>query len=248
MSSITDELVAYLSDHKSEPMALFHTAPLRKAIGILDDGRIDPKKQDFDDYPALSAFLFYGRASYPIDGKSLNEFLPMCFIFKQSVVNITKAYVFDSGAYLNKRYHSVLTGNEKLDDFALIPDYEYISRFIGLFFTNKAAYRKGRFNDIDLNLSDFTLASYKRIVNIEDSSVDHRKSTVELVSEESIKLKDHIIGIIIPDEFQNDPKMNHIKMAGIKYECYDVIEGCKPTYYFSEIYSKACRLAEELGL
>ncbi|MGE4484279.1 MAG: hypothetical protein AB7C97_04075 [Oscillospiraceae bacterium] len=252
ISRIISEFDKYISSCKPiDRLAVFHSTKLRHAEEILNTGLIIPQK--IDNYDKESSFLFYGRASYPINGKGISDNYPVCFIFKPTIFDLDKVYPFDSGAFISGRYKGFVNEVEQLSDFQLEPDYDYVSRFINFFYTSKDKYRQGRYNvnNIDmLKFNDYLLNAYARIISCPTIDTDHRKNTIEFIVSEPIRIADHIIGIVMPKELEAcDDLMDKINNTyKIKHSSYRTIFNANLVYYFSEIYELASSLAEELGL
>jgi hypothetical protein len=115
------------SQHSAKPvLPLVHTTDVYRFSNVLDDGRLEPRECPvFDKEPLL--YFFYGRPSYRANSKeaatALDHYLPVCLLFRSSVVNpIKRIFPFDSGGFHDELYADAFHKDMKLDDFGLEPD------------------------------------------------------------------------------------------------------------------------------
>ncbi len=205
-------LVTEVDDIKTLP--LLHNCSAYHFEQILASGFLDAT--DCKVFNEKLLYTYYGTPSYRLNFKTstsnILNFL-VCFIIDgEKAKGLYKIFPFDSGAFIHlPEFKSLLTKEDtEIDNFQLSPELKSAKKIVKSFYkTNENYIRETPDLMIDINDDQEDLLDYKNIIEYKDDSIiDNRKSTVELIFNTRIELsKDIIKQIIIPKDFLDNPKL-----------------------------------------
>ena len=94
----------------------------------------------------------------------------------------------------------------KVEDFSFDPSDERIGKLVALFFgSNKRYYDQTPPNNRKIGKNEFEALSYRELTIYRGKNErDDRSTTVELLLDKSVKLRDSLLAIVIPSSFLND--------------------------------------------
>ncbi|MBC3916837.1 hypothetical protein H8L32_05060 [Undibacterium sp. CY18W] len=200
-------------------LPLVHMTDCLNLRKILEAGKIEPKtckhfskllKQD----EPLS-FFFYGKASYRSKaGTPANNDtqLPAALIIQldEAVHSVKRIFPFDTGACFQKYYKPWLDSRFTVMDFFLGKDIDIAQKHVAKFFgTNKNYIIDKALMKVVCDAADFEIINYHHMLkNTANTSVDNRKSSIEIQIDGTIELKKtKILGAIIPDTQMSSKKI-----------------------------------------
>ena len=253
-SKTFDKVISENSDYRILPLT--HKVTCFKAQELLDDKVISPIECDVFNGKKL-IYLFYGLPSYAIaQGKgSRNDYsyYPVCFLLNFEKISFGNVFPFDSGAFKEEYYKKYLNDEMKLYDFALQPNIDYINRFVSTFYSSNKDYYHGKtkssFDSLDYNpVLDYHIDSYIRMISrTEESSIDARAHSVEIISEDSIPLGQSLLAIFAPRDFCDQFEIA-TKYANIDIIKYNTFNYDPPSSYNSIIKDLVYKYVEEKEL
>lgn len=197
-------------DSTFEILPLTHKITCFEAINVLQSDRITPVDCDVFDGKKL-IYLFYGIPAYEIaqgiGSRKDFSYYPVCFLIKHDNITLGNVFPFDSGAFKEGLYKTYMNDKMQLYDFALKADINYIRNFISTFYDSNEDYYKGKTKN-DLSkleyepVIDYYIDSYiKMITKTEETKIDARAHTIEIITEDSIPLKENLMAIFAPKDF-----------------------------------------------
>lgn len=209
---MTSPLQAFLSRNSvaaAKGLPLVHSTKSYNINFLMKDDAINPQKCDVFTDERLNYF-FVGRPAYKHTSdvaQAAHWELPCCFIFESDVVQtIKRTFPFDSGAFAAGLYPSYIR-NMPLERFeSQGPDVA--GKLIGAFFGSADRYMRLKpksseefDHEYSINALDAELSATLRLAH--ESSLarfDDRRFTIEIQSEEPIKLSDvKPIAVVLPE-------------------------------------------------
>jgi len=165
------------------------------AEDILQSGKITPVHCNVFNEDLI--YTYVGRAAY----REVSR--PCCFIIKPIPELLQNTFIFDTGAYYEKRYGMLLDGIQDVNLFRIPADADYIRKFIMRYFGDNKRYLYShpiRHNEFD-NLSQLEEFSYiilKNLTAFDSVGFDDRCRTLENIVRKPIDLKTSLQGILFP--------------------------------------------------
>lgn len=192
-------------------LPLLHNCTAYSFEQILNSGFLEATTCKVFDENLL--YTYYGTPSYRLSFKystsnPLNYMV--CFIIDgEKVEGLYKIFPFDSGAFISLPEFKSLFFKEDTDinNFLLTPELNSAKRIIKSFYrTNENYVEETPDLMIDIEKEQEDLINYKKLIDFKDDSIiDNRKSTIELIFNDKIKLSEGIIKqVIIPKNFLDD--------------------------------------------
>ena len=198
-------------------------------------------------------YFFYGKPAYYVADKETNSrtdelYCPCCFILDETRIKINTVYPFDSGGFMGKRYHDFFHDRMNIDNYALNTDLESIQKFVDVFFNDNDNYIKG-ISKTPSCINDTYIDSLINLFNATGSfAIDERARTIEIISDESVKLKDTVIGIVVPyNLYRKDSVREFIETNHIDFRTYFFRPLTKPSGYNQVVFERAIDLLRQKG-
>lgn len=193
-----------------------------------------------DVFKEFLLYFFYGRPAFKLN--DLNAY-PACFVFKSDLENTVKIFPFDSGAYHGQRMYKYFADTD-IEDFN-IQHRENVHKIVDYFYPQKAM---GYYDILPGNMIadpvNYSVTGYhEMIVDKTDGSMDERRSSIELIFNESIGLENLILAVIPsnngydfggPFWESNDVKKELIEQIGCEVIQYNYV--ASPSKNYKEIY------------
>lgn len=219
-----DKIIKVDSTFKALPLT--HKITCFEAIDVLQSDCIIPVDCDVF-YGKKLIYLFYGIPAYEIaqgiGSRKDFSYFPVCFLLRHDNITLGNVFPFDSGAFKEGLYNTYMNNKMQLYDFALKADIDYIRNFISTFYDSNRDYYKGNTKEMVFKLNyepviDYYIDSYiKMITKTEETKIDARAHTIEIITENPIPLKENLIAIFAPRDFFR-------KFTGFKKYCGNNIE------------------------
>ncbi|WP_171972329.1 hypothetical protein [Pseudoalteromonas sp. EB27] len=215
------------NDIKTLP--LVHTCDGQHFRGILVSNRIAPTLCPVFDEDL--AYFFYGRPSYRVNNKGMSSSsmsnFPVCLVIEPNNLKyIDNVYPFDTGAYSADLYKDAINQNAKIADFKLKSTFDFIKKFISLFYETNENYYYGKIqiNESDIPTMSFELQSiYSLAANKCATMTDDRCSAIEVQSKAGLQLSPSVVkAVILPSSVLDDEIVSNylynMGIEGISYE------------------------------
>ena len=222
-SSTFDKIIR--DDQEFKILPLTHKKTVFDAIPILETGTIQPHECEVFNHKLI--YLFYGIPSYDIaqdiGSRKDSSYCPICFLLKHNNIKISNAFPFDTGAFKKNKYKKYMNDHMDLYDFALKTNIEYVNHFVSTFYNSNKDYYiwnpKKNLDELDYSyLFDFHIDSYIRMITKnEETEIDSRAHTIEIICENKIILSDSLLAIIAPHDYCEK------KLIKEKYSNVDII-------------------------
>lgn len=198
-------------------------------------------------------YFFYGKPSYPVGEKNQTKrtddlYCPVCFIVNPKKVPIYRVFPFDSGAFDGNRYKDFLHRDMKIEDFELENNIDAILSYIAAVFGDNKGYIEGVACKKD---SDYLeIESFLNLLNAKGSfDIDERANTVEIISKESVNIKDVVECIILPEKLMERKEIFwFINKNNITYKTYVVRKFTLPMRYNETIFNLVMEYLSENGM
>ena len=192
--------VSLPQDYRMLP--LVHCASLEEREGqvtageILRSGRITPSMCDV--FCENLVYTYVGRPAYR------ESRLPVCFVMKPLESLLQNIFVFDTGAYSNKRYSKLMDNFQDVDVYRIPADRESIGRFILKYFGGNENYFYSDPSEYsqDINeesLEEFSYDVFRHLRGFTGMGFDDRCRTLENIIRGEILLRDTLQCVIYPD-------------------------------------------------
>lgn len=215
----------------AEPkMPLIHSTSMLNCRGVINDNCINTI--DCDVFNEKLLYFFYGKPSYRVysKSKSRNDIAcyPVSFIMDPAFdIQIKRIFPFDSGAFHNGFYKSFVSELLPVESFELGTGMDVPQKIIDLFFGNNKSYYFGEIKSgVKFGPLDFELNLYHQLISSTgESSVDDRRSSIELQVDRKIELnKNNIMAVVLPKSAMDDPDvldvLNKWEAEPITYNTY----------------------------
>lgn len=195
-------------------------------------------------------YFYYGKPSYPVGEKVEEyrtdlEYAPVCFIVDLSKVLIYKVYPFDSGAFSVNVYSDFIHRHMTINNFEISGDEEGIKTYLSFMFENNDNYFEGIATKRELTGEPNVDALINMMSSRGTMKFDERARTIEVISNESIQLKDALKCIILPENLLQDKNISSFlsnnKIDTITYKTRQLVH---PTKYYGQIFEKAMNYIE----
>lgn len=198
-------------------------------------------------------YFFYGKPSYPVGEKNETKrtddlYCPVCFIVNPKKVPIYRVFPFDSGAFDENRYKDFLHRDMKIEDFELENNVDAILSYITTIFKNNKNYIDGVACKKE---SDYLeIESFLNLLNAKGAfDIDERANTVEIISKESVSIKDVVECIILPESLMERKEVfKYINNNNIRYKTYGIRKFTLPMRYNETIFNLAMEYLSESGM
>lgn len=230
-------------------LPIVHVTPTWNAKEILKIGKLTTKRCPV--FGRDLVYFFSLRPSYrtkigSVESHQISRF-PVAFVLRPEAVSAPlHVYPFDTGGAANGSFDSQADPYIPLEDYALEPKHEAISKFISWAFGNTENYLYGRLrpglaNEIEPFKS--VAVSYIDIARLGiEGSNDHdtRASCIEIASSHNVDISGFVELIVAPKQFieGNEPIFNLIKpliKMGTKLELYDWMPNRSPNDYQDDL-------------
>lgn len=165
------------------------------ADDILRNGKILPVHCDVFNEDLI--YTYIGRAAYR------EVKCPCCFIIKPQPELLQNIFIFDTGAYYEKRYSMLLDNVLDVNLFRIPADADYIRKFIMSYFGDNKRYLYSypiRHNELDKlsHLEEFSYIMLENLTTFDSIGFDDRCRTLENIVREPIDLRKSLQGILFP--------------------------------------------------
>jgi hypothetical protein len=151
-------------------------------------------------------YLFYGRPAYKVavneDQRATDDYLPVAVIVKPDAVRrVKRAFPFDSGAFHDGAYGTVMHHQLGLPDFELGGSLGTVRRLVKAFFGTNGHYvlgecrLQGKPDSFDHPEACALFALIDGPTNV---LIDDRRYTLEVQTEDPISLADDVSAIVMP--------------------------------------------------
>lgn len=222
-------------------LPLTHVTDAYRLRDIVNTQELRPKACDVFNESLL--YFFYGRPAYrpgkenqPTAGK---EHAPICFIVSGMPKTIRRMFPFDSGAVHNKIVNAQFHPEVRMEDYMIEPDPSTPRRLINLFYGSMEKYLE---NDPIMGLSlptfEYEAENYYSILRGENNlRADERATTIEIQTQESMKIGGRTQAAIIPSIFADVPEVaQKLVSAGVEIIPYDYIRRLPANEYTGLFY------------
>lgn len=195
-------------------------------------------------------YFYYGKPSYPVGEKVEEyrtdlEYAPVCFIVDLRKVLIYKVYPFDSGAFYANVYSDFIHRHMTINSFEIPGDEKGIKTYLSFMFENNNNYFDGIATKRDLTGEPNIDALINMMTSSGTMKFDERARTIEVISNESIQLKDALKCIILPENLLQDKNISSFlsnnRIDTITYKTRQLVH---PTKYYGQIFEKAMNYIE----
>jgi len=239
MSNFQNALLTEIDDIITLP--LLHTCDAHGLRKILQTMELVPQKCDVFDSKLL--YTYYGIPSYRINytNATVNPaYYPVCLILESSSIDeMYKVYPFDSGAFFKKESikKNFFHHDTEIVDFELEANIKSAKKVIKTFYNSNENYINEKPNvSKKFNLFDFEAEGYKNLIsNPQNSDVDNRASSIEIIFNTKISLTDNTVKqIIMPNCFQDDEVIMKLLHSNFNISCpigYDLFRGIPREFY-----------------
>lgn len=198
-------------------------------------------------------YFFYGKPSYPVGEKCENKrtddlYCPVCFIINPKAVSIYKIFPFDSGAFKGNRYDDFLHRGMQIEDFELDTNVNAILKYITTIFDTNENYIEGIACKKE---SDYLeVDAFLNLLNAKGAfDIDERANTVEIISKDSVKIKDVVECIILPKSLMIKKEIyEFIVNNNIQYKTYNVRKLTPPMRYNETVFNLVMEFLIENGV
>lgn len=198
-------------------------------------------------------YFFYGKPSYPVGEKNETKrtddlYCPVCFIVNPKKVPIYKVFPFDSGAFKGKKYKDFLHRDMQIEDFELENNVDAILSYVATVFSNNKSYINGFACKKESDYPE--IEAFFNLLNAKGSfDIDERADTVEIISKVSVKIKDVVECIILPESLMERKEISKfIINNSIKYKTYIVRRFTLPMRYSETIFNLVMEYLSENGM
>ena len=213
------ELINNYKKKKKTPALLptMHSTSCLIGENILQEDKLSVKVCPVFKEPLL--YFFYGKPSYRVSSKhshkSRTDCLrsPCCFIFDSHKIHAKYIYPFDTGAYSSGIFEDMIPSEIDIKKFQLEPDPTNIPEYVRAFFGNNENYLQGISSIDDKSFNNVVTFTLGQILSAKGTfEFDDRARTVEIISEDNLKVSDAIMAIIVPQPFvRNEAFKNFLK-------------------------------------
>lgn len=168
-------------------------------------------------------YLFYGRPAYRAAqeeaSNGIDAYWPVCFVLESAVVQPTRCYPFDSGAYQRGLYADHVYHRMIKEDFEISPSPTTPSRLVNLFWQNDRAYYEADgqrgLRQMDVDPFDFEIKAYRDLIaSRERAPFDERSSAIEVQLDAPMRLQGNTIAVVMPSEFATDAIVGRVEELG----------------------------------
>ena len=190
-------------DHSMATLPLIHKVDsvrvqktnLLTAIDYFNSGIIDPIPCNV--FGEELIYTYIGRPSY------LELNLPTCFVIKPAPELIQNIFIFDSGAYFDNLYKTVVDNKLDINLFRIPANIDMIKRFISLYFGDNTFYyfglaKNSNQTEIMNSVEEFDYSMLQEIIDFNRAHFDSRCRTIENIIRSSIDLSKYLQAVIIP--------------------------------------------------
>jgi hypothetical protein len=228
-----EQFVDGQADASEEPLPLTHTTDAFDLRDIIATQEVRPRYCPV--FQEDLSYHFYGRPAYRKNGdtqaNSLAAYAPIVLIFKPSVSNTAiAAFPFDSGAFKGERYTDLTHHRMSVEDFGLEPSYARIGKLIAFFFgDNKRYYDQIPLSECKIGSNEFEAQAVKDLATYRGKNErDDRSSTIEIIFDKSIGLRENLLGIVVPSSFLEE-KTFKAKLNNLDVQVRTYIDGANLT-------------------
>lgn len=197
-------------------------------------------------------YLYYGRPAYRVSDAVISDLTfnwPVLLIFKpEGLRAIKRVFPFDSGAFIDRLYSDIFSHSSPIAEFQLPGTLKSAQKIVDAFYGDENAYYRGK-SDKRLkpgNL-DFEIQGVERLatepgrqVSRTGKRVDERSSAVEVQVSEKIDLQNHLLAIVLPEEFISIPAITQaISRWGVaeRVHTYTAVMGLGPEAWPGMLYN-----------
>lgn len=208
--SLAEFLAEQSTNHKSE-LPYVHSTDSANIWQILKNGRIDVTACDTFTGEKL-AYFFYGRPAYRKYYESPQEWqLPLVLVMKSTcLMSVRRVFPFDSGAfhsnrlpdYLSRFDHAGYEVSENKNAIDLLVDIFFGGD--GSYFHGEAKPRREVMRRNGLTMRHAQVQALCALYNREQLTADDRALAIEIQTDESVVIKDNLLGIVMPRPFFDD--------------------------------------------
>lgn len=198
-------------------------------------------------------YLFYGKPVYSVAKKidgTRTDFLyaPCCLIFKNSGIKMAKVFPFDSGGYIKNIYSNFFHEKMNIDKFELEKSLDGIKKYIKVFFDDNDEYINGIAQR--LKATNSYVASLINLLLAEGSfQMDERSRTIEIITDEDIKLENNLVGIVLPQNLLRIKEIHDfISNQSLLCESYFIRPLTRPVEYNQIVFERVIKIIKELNL
>lgn len=239
------------STDKKEFLPFVHSCDSFSLEAIIEEGTLNTTMCPV--FKKEYLYFFYGKPAYKV-AQNIKEnrtdylHLPCCLIFKSEIINIIKVFPFDSGGFENGMYEKFFHKKMKIEKFELENSLEGISKYINVFFGDNDEYING-IGKRNISTNAY-IESLSNLLLAEGSfDMDERSRTVEVISEESIKLKNYLLGIVLPVDLRRRELISDfIKNNNIKCETYNYRPLTRPAEYSQVVFERVMAIIGKSGI
>lgn len=204
-----DRFLEAQTSSTENPLPLTHTTDAFDLRDIVSSAEIQPSYCEI--FREELSYFFYGRPAYrkngTIQANSLAAYAPIVLIFKPSVADdAITAFPFDSGAFKDEKYLEVMHHRMAVEDFGLEPSLEKIGKLVIFFFgSNNRYYDQIPARKRKAGAGEFEAQGYSELVVYRGKNErDDRSTTIEVILDNHLKLKDNLLAVIVPSSFLKD--------------------------------------------
>ncbi len=239
------------SGSKVSVLPLCHSCEGYLGIEILKEGVL--RVQNCKVFGKQLLYFFYGKPSYPVAEKSPENrtdvyYCPFCFIVNPEKVSIYEVYPFDTGAFDANKYADFFPRGVELENYKLENSIESIQEYIAVMFGNNDNYIDGKCIQIEYDLAEIDVLIH--MLNANGAfDIDERSNTVEVISNNSVNIKDMVECIILPNAIMRDRRVKEFfDKNKIKFKTYHYRPLTKPDRYYEAVFQLAMEHIDERGI
>ena len=228
--------------HKADGMRVRES--VKCSHDYFKSGKIETSKCDV--FNEELVYTFVGRPAYK------ETIFPVCFVLEPDESLLENVFVFDTGAYFEKRYSQIVENDIDINNYRIPANIETIKKIISLFDGNNMKYYISigtnieKMMDIDILDSEelFSYALLNSIRKFCDLQFDTRCRTIENVARNPIELSKYLKAIVISTDQSRTKEFNDfISMINrpvdiLRYSTFDINAGSESNQRVKKILYK----------
>lgn len=253
------EFRKYLKTHPraAPPLPLVHSTLLENFDTLAAAGELTPQMCPVFNKPLT--YCFYGRPAYRSAKKGLKpstvqEFMPVCFVFKPSAFRgaIDAVYPFDTGAASGGRFRPHVEAAE-VADFGMGRSLNAAARGVTAFYEGNRRYFESE-PKAGLGAQPYPVPAVQKYVSLitleGETDFDDRRSTFEIMAHRPVRFENNLLAVIAPRIFlERAGVRDKVEGAwGARALAYSSVRGTVPAEYVRTVTQQMSTLMEQEGM
>lgn len=253
------EFSKYLKTHgRTDPtLPLVHSTLLENFDALASAGEIAPQMCPVFKKPLI--YCFYGRPAYRSARKglkpsTLQEFMPVCFVFKPRAFRgaIDSVYPFDTGAASSGRFQPHIDPTE-IPQFGMGRTLAGPKSAVTAFYSGNRKYFESE-PTAGLGTHTYPVPAVQKYVNLitleGEADFDDRRSAFEVIAHKPIKFENNLLAVIAPRQFLAKPDVRKQveDTWGARAVHYSGVRATIPSEYVRVVAQQMSNFMEEEGM